>query len=94
MNTLFAAVFNSTNEIGFKGPTKSIDVKNDILYPVYFWAGIVAVIVIIVAGFFYVTSQGEAQNVVRAKNAILSAIIGLAIIMGAFVITKFVVGGL
>ena len=94
MNTLFAAVFNSTNEIGFKGPTKSIDVKNDILYPVYFWAGIVAVIVIIIAGFFYVTSQGEAQNVVRAKNAILGAIIGLAIIMGAFVITKFVVGGL
>lgn len=64
----------------------------NILNITYFIAGIVAVIVIIIAGFFYVTSQGKPANVTKAKDAILYSVIGIVVIMLAFVITQFVVG--
>ena len=65
-----------------------------ILSTVYWAAGIVAVIVIVVAGIYYVTSEGNAANVSRAKNAIIAACVGLVIVLMAFMITQFVLGGL
>lgn len=65
-------------------------VTNGLLNGVYTAAGIVAVVVIIVAGFFYVTSQGSSENIRRAKNAILYASIGLVVVIMAFSITWFV----
>lgn len=62
------------------------------LVPVYTWAGILCVIIIIVAGYFYVISAGNASTVKRAKDAILGAVIGLVVIMSAFIITQFVAG--
>ncbi len=70
----------------------SFSLKN-ILNAVYFWAGVIAVIVIIIAGFMYVTSANNSQQITRAKNAILSAVIGLVVVMLAFAITNIVVQG-
>jgi len=63
-----------------------------LLGTVYFVAGAVAVIVIIIAGIFYVISEGEAAKIKRAKDAILYAVVGLVVVMMAFIITNFVVG--
>lgn len=63
-----------------------------VLATVYFVAGIVAVLIIIVAGIFYVTSDGEAAKIKRAKDAILYSIVGLVVVMTAFVITQFLIG--
>lgn len=52
--------------------------------------GIIAVIMIIVGGFFYITSGGKQESVQKAKNTILYAIIGLVIVALAQVIVKFV----
>lgn len=59
---------------------------------VYFLAGIIAVIVIIVAGIMYATSSGDQARITKAKNLILYSIAGLVIILSAFVITNFVIG--
>jgi hypothetical protein len=67
-------------------------IKN-ILNAVYFWAGAIAVIVIIVAGFYYVTSANNSSQIVRAKNAIFAAVIGLVIVLLAFGITNIVISG-
>jgi len=64
----------------------------DILGIVYFIAGIVAVIVIIIAGYMYTTSGGDAGAVKRAKNMILYAVVGIVVIALAFTITQFVAG--
>lgn len=64
-----------------------------VLNAVYFWAGAIAVIVIIVAGFYYVTSANNSSQIVRAKNAIFSAVIGLVIVLLAFGITNIVISG-
>lgn len=63
-----------------------------ILTTVYYAAGIVAIIVIIVSAIFYVISQGDPGKTKRAKDGILYSVVGLIIVIMAFVITNFVIG--
>ena len=52
--------------------------------------GIVAVLMIVYAGFRYITSSGADAKVKDAKNTVLYAIIGLVIVALAQLIVKFV----
>jgi cytochrome bd-type quinol oxidase subunit 2 len=52
--------------------------------------GVVAVIMIIVGGFRYITSGGDSNNISSAKNTIIYAIIGLVIVALAQFIVQFV----
>ena len=74
-------------------PTLTADevLKNG-LNIVYFLAGVVAVIVIIIGGIYYATSSGDSGKVTKAKNMILYSVVGIVIILSAFAITNFVVG--
>ena len=55
------------------------------------WAiGIVSVIMIIIGGFRYATSNGDSNQVSAAKNTIMYAVIGLVIAIFAYAIVKFV----
>ena len=65
-----------------------------ILNIAYFWAGVVAVLVIVIAGFFFVTANGNAQTIERAKNAVLGGVIGLVVVSLAFFITNIALGAL
>jgi len=73
-------------------PTDANSVLANVLTIVYTWTGIVCIIIVIVGGYLYVTSASNASQVKRAKDAIIGAVIGLVIIMMAFVITQFVLG--
>lgn len=64
----------------------------NILNTAYTWAGIVCVIVLIIAGLLYVTSAGDASKVKKAKDAIMGAVVGLVFILLAYTITAFVMG--
>lgn len=52
--------------------------------------GVVAVIMIIVGGFRYITSGGESSNVSGAKNTLIYAIVGLIIVALAQFIVHYV----
>jgi len=52
--------------------------------------GVVAVIMIIVGGFRYVVSGGNAESINSAKNTILYAIIGLVVALVAQALVLFV----
>lgn len=65
---------------------------NDILAVVYFIAGVVSVIAIIIGGIMYISSNGDSGRVTKAKNILLYAIIGIVVVGMAFTITQFVVG--
>ena len=54
-------------------------------------AGLAAVIMIIVGAFRFVTSSGDAQKAASARTTILSAVIGLVIIVLAQAILTFIV---
>lgn len=59
---------------------------------VYFLAGSIAVIMVIVAGIMYVTSSGDSGRVTKAKNMLTYAIVGLVVVIIAFAITNWVIG--
>lgn len=53
--------------------------------------GVAAVVMIIIGGLRYVTSNGDSGQVGNAKNTILYAVVGLVVVALAQVIVKFVV---
>jgi lysylphosphatidylglycerol synthetase-like protein (DUF2156 family) len=53
-------------------------------------AGLIAVLVLIIGGFRYVTSFGNDEVVGQAKKMILNAIIGIVIIILSFVVVRVV----
>jgi hypothetical protein len=52
--------------------------------------GIIAVVMILIGGVKYITSQGDAGNVTGAKNTILYAVVGLIVVALAQTIVYFV----
>jgi len=56
--------------------------------------GIVAVVIILIGGFEWMTAGGNEEKTGEAKQRIFAGVIGLAIILSAYAIAKFVVGSL
>jgi hypothetical protein len=63
-----------------------------VLQFVFALLGGIAVLVITIAGFQFVLSRGDPQKTATAKNAIIYALVGLAVAMSAFAIVTFVIG--
>ncbi len=56
--------------------------------------GVVLVVLVIYAGFLWMTAQGSEDKVKTAKKILTSAVIGMIIIFAAYAITNFVVTNL
>lgn len=56
--------------------------------------GIAAIIMLIVSGLRFITSSGEAAKVTSAKNGIVYALIGIAVVVLAQFIVRFVFNSL
>ena len=56
--------------------------------------GIIAVVIILIGGFTWMTAGGNEEKVGEAKKWIFAGIIGLAIILSAYAIATFVVSNL
>lgn len=67
-------------------------VLNTVVNLLSLFVGIIAVIMIIVSGFRYVTSGGDPGKVSGAKSALIYALIGLAIAALSQVLVKYVLG--
>ena len=65
-----------------------------IVNAIIFVIGIVAVIMIILGGITYTTSQGDPNKVKKGKDTILYGIIGLVVALLAYAIVNFVLGAL
>ena len=61
---------------------------------VFFWSGIVAVIMIVYGGIQYITSTGNPAGLAKAKNTILYSIVGLLIVISAAAIVNVVLGAM
>ncbi len=66
----------------------------NVLNITYFSAGILAIIVIIVSGYSFATAVYDPGKVEKARNSILYAVVGLIIVISAFVVTQFIIGSL
>lgn len=56
--------------------------------------GVVALVVIIIGGFMWMTAGGNEEKVGKAKKVLIQGLIGLVIILLAFAIASFVIAQL
>lgn len=55
-----------------------------------FVAGMIAVLMIVIGGLRYITSDGDSNRASQARNTILYALIGLIVAISAYAIVNFV----
>jgi len=73
----------------------SADLKNTVINILQWVLGIlalVAVVMIIIGGFQWMTASGNEERIEKAKKVISAAVIGLIIVLLAWAIVIFVVG--
>ncbi|MCA9331167.1 hypothetical protein KC957_03885 [Candidatus Saccharibacteria bacterium] len=68
--------------------TSTVDL---VLKVVFGFAGGIALIMIVIGGFKYIASLGNAQNVAKAKDTILYAVVGLIVCVIGYTIVSFVI---
>lgn len=56
--------------------------------------GIVAVVIVLYGGFTWMTAGGNEEKTTQARQMIVAGIIGLAIILSAYAIARFVINSL
>ena len=81
----------TTTGLGDKDPR---DIAASVINVALGFLGIVAVVIILLGGFKWMTAAGNEDKVGEAKKLITAGIIGLIIILAAFAIAKFVIGSL
>lgn len=55
-----------------------------------FFAGAVAILFIIIGGFWYITSAGNEEQAEKGKNALFNAIIGIVIILMSYAVVRVI----
>lgn len=76
---------------GGTGSGSITDLVASVIGIVSWIVGIAAVVMIMVGGFKYITSQGDSNSINSAKNTVLYAIIGLVVALFAQLIVRFVI---
>lgn len=56
--------------------------------------GVIAVVLVMYAGFLWMTASGNEESVTKAKELLTNAVIGLAIILLSYAITRFIFNAL
>lgn len=54
------------------------------------FTGVILLLLMIYAGFLWMTAAGNEENIGKAKKIIVSSVIGAIIVLGAYAITSFV----
>ncbi len=73
------------------GTNDVVGIVNNLINIFLGFLTIIAVIVIIYAGWLWMTSQGDADKIQRAKLMIVSAVIGLVVILSSYLIARYVI---
>jgi len=76
---------------GTSSKTSVADIFKTIVNVLLFVIGAISVIMIIVGGIKYTTSNGDSSSVTSAKNTIMYAVVGLLVSMFAYAIVNFIV---
>lgn len=72
-------------------PTDPASLAKNVTNLLLYIVGIVAVIMVIVGGFLYITSSGDPGRTKSAKDTIVYAVIGIVVALLAYAIVNFVI---
>ena len=73
------------------GPLRPEELYGRIIRAFLVFVGIASLVTFVFAGTLFVASGGNAERVTKAKNAMLYAVIGMAVSIGSYVILSFVI---
>ena len=76
------------------GATDPREIAANVINVILGFLGIIAVVLILVGGFMWMTAAGNDDKVATAKKIMTAGIIGLVIVLAAFGIAKFVINAL
>ncbi len=82
---------SGVNAIGGGDAPKLTEFIKSIVNILLYLVGVIAVIMIIIGGIKYVTSNGDSSAVTSAKNTIMYAIIGVVVAILAFAIVNWII---
>ena len=91
---LFSAALVTKDEVNIPKTDVTNATVENVLQIVFGTMGAIALIIIILAGIKFITSQGNPEGLTKARNTIIYAAVGLAVSIGALAIVTFVVGRL
>lgn len=94
INTATTGTDTTCNVGSADGPSSLQEIAQKVVNFLSVIVGVVAVIMIIVGGFKYITSGGDSGNVSGAKNTLIYAIVGLIIVALAQFIVNFVLNNI
>lgn len=77
-------------DAGNEGTQVAVVIKN-VIGILSFLVGLVAVLMIVIAGFRFVTSNGDAATAKSARETIIYAVIGIIITVMAYAIVNFII---
>lgn len=80
-------VFAPAAALGGKSATLSTLI-NPLINDILIISGILALVTILVAGFSFIASNGDKAKTAQASQALTYGIIGLVVVVAAFVITR------
>ena len=92
MTYYYLAQLAKPNDLGI--PDQQLSSGSVVLFlnGIYFIAGFVGVLMIIIGSISYITSSGDANKATKARNTIIYSAIGVGLVAMAFAITSFVFG--
>ena len=90
-NDLFGVRFGEETGLGARDPRETVALIIRIFMG---FLGTIAIIIILLGGFKWMTAAGNEEKVSEAKRLLGAGIIGLVIILSAFAITTFVLNQL
>jgi len=76
------------------GPGALLNIIRSIVNILLFLVGTIAVIMVIVGGIRYVTSNGDQAQITNAKNTILYSIVGVVVASMSYALVNFVIDNL
>lgn len=85
-----ANILNSSDVSSLPQTTADSNAVQTILKIVFGIAGGIALIMVVLGGLKYINSLGNADNVAKAKDTILYALIGLVVCILAYTLISFV----
>ncbi len=88
-------IITTIREIFINAASKATSVwglMQELLNPLFLWAGILGVIVIVISGFEYALAAGDPGKVASAKRRIMGVAIGLVIVFSAAAFVNLVLG--
>jgi hypothetical protein len=72
------------------GPSSPETIIANIISGVLGFIGVLFLVLMIYAGFLWMTAQGEEKKVTQARQIIVGAVIGVVVVFSAYAITQFV----